>query len=682
MGYYGGRLSLRMGQELRGSDMVKGRAKTDRILLLWGVLTFLWNHLSYYLHISYIETISYTALILFWVYSLKDELPDAYIRRTMRLGGLLLTLLFLFRFIRYNLVAAYSFSDHLMRYGYYIPTIITPLLSLMISLAIGGGNREKRRLTLPVLWIACALLLLLVFTNDLHHLVIRFRYEGDQETSSVGILYYLIIVWYVALMLAAFIITYRKCLLSSYKIHWKLPLVFEAIGLILWLWYYLICGGSSPKLNGVPLYNIQEVYVLLFIGLWESLIAIGLIPSVSLARDRAWISEGVLDTVGGEVAELKDILDGIRDADDDHFRNGLIRITFIGTYIKRRANLELLPAKTGLLSTMELTLVIRETLEFFDFSRISAGYEESGEAVDVPPLLISGIFELLKNIIWRTVSACFVKLTTGRTDTAVSVTLTVEADMDLSDAARAGEHVSFAALADTALFDALGAEYSLYEEDDTWQVRLYYAGPARLSPHSGLFSSANGYGLSQIASYLYLEKEVLAARTRIHDNLGRCLLMTKAYLLDRGSVTRKMITSEWDRMIAEMSGNAPAEDRVPEGPDADPAYFIQKAESMGVDVRITGEIPGQDRIREILNTALSVHVTNIIKHSTGKTACVDIASGDGEVVITLTDDGDCPSEEIVEKGGLKNLRQRVEEAGGSMKLAWKDGFRLTLILPA
>lgn len=659
--------------------MVKGRLKTERILIAWALVTALWGgYFCHFIPIKNVATYSYTLLILFWVYSLKDEIPDPYIKRNMSLGGMLLTLLFILRFIKYNLVPKFTFPHRLMWYGYYIPILITPLLSLMICLSIGGRDRKRYRRLFTVLSLICALLLTIVLTNDIHGLAIKIWYVGDEEYSTMGVFYYLIIIWYVALMLSSFIIAIRKCILSAYRKYWIIPAAIEVFGGLLWLWYYMICKGSSPSVNGNSLYNIQEVYVLLYIGFWEAMISVGLIPTVSLAKDRAWISDGISGTVSREIVEIKDILERIRDAGDDAFQKGIKRISFIGIYIKRRANLELITSESGLLSSSELSLAVREALDYFDFSEISAGFEESGDSVDVPMLLISGILELLKNISCRVLSACYVKLVTEKTEDTVSLILTVEADMDLNGTPLNTDNPY--PLADKELFDAIGAKIRIYEEDDTWKLRLSASCPAL--PGKGLSAASyrnTGYGLQEIASYLSLEKEVLAAKTGIHDSLGRCLLLTKAYLTGKKIMTREEILYEWDHIVKEMSA-APPYDK-PKAIAGDTSYFISQAESMGVDIKLSGEIPDDRDIKRVLDTALTVHITNVLRHAGGSKVYVDIKEDPGSYRISFTNNGEHPRGEITEKGGLKNLRQLVCEIGGTMEIEWLTGFNMILTFP-
>ena len=656
-----------------GDPMVKGRIKTSRIFLIWAVLTALCNHAAYYLHIRYVSTISYCLLIVFWILSLKDEIADSYIKKLLQSGGMWMLSLFVFRQIRYDFVTPYTFPHRFLWYCYYLPILITPLLSLMISLSIDNKDRQRMNRRLLPLKIFYALLMVLILTNDLHGLAIKIWYDGGEEHSRMGGLYYLVILWYASLMLASFVITYRKCILSSYKKNWKIPVIIELIGLLLWAWYYIINLGSSPKLNGYNLYNIQEVYVLLYIGFWEALILVGLIPSVSLAKDRNWISESLFGTVEEEILRIRSIMDHIRSKSGDIFRNGMIRIAFIGIYIKRRANLELITPKNGYLSTRELSLAIREAIDYFDFSRVSAGYEESGESVEVPSLLLSAILKLLLNTTCGAKSACYVKLINSRTEDAVSITLTVESDMELFSCSNGIEKIDFPM--DTELFSLLGATYDLYEEDDTVKLRLHAAyplsGSRRAKPLSYHGDPANE--LSRITSYLSLEEDVLLAKTRIHDSLG-----TKAWLLGSHELTDEMILSEWKRILARMSEAKRTETQTT---DTDHEHFISQARNMGVDVVVSGDIPDEECLRDVIDSALTVHITNILRHTTGHTAYIDIeATGTGYVLI-FSNDGSRPAGRIVEKGGLKNLRQRIERMGGTMEIESTDRFKMKLTLP-
>lgn len=141
---------------------------------------------------------------------------------------------------------------------------------------------------------------------------------------------------HIILFLTAFFIVLYRCRIYAARQRWWLPPLVVLPGIILWGIYYAN-GGTSPQLYGVVLYNIQEVHLWIFLGMWESCILIGLIPSASLAGEREWIREGILRTVSQEYTELK-----------------------------RRANLELIADERGYLNTRELSLAVKETFVYED----------------------------------------------------------------------------------------------------------------------------------------------------------------------------------------------------------------------------------------------------------------------------------------------------------------------------
>ena len=80
-------------------------------------------------------------------------------------------------------------------------------------------------------------------------------------------------------------------------------------------------------------------------------------------------------------------------------------------------------------------------------------------------LPFSGVLKLLLDTMYASKSACYVKLVNRRTEDSVSVTVTVESDMELVPDHKSNEDPAFPA--DAELFRALGAACSMYDEDDT-----------------------------------------------------------------------------------------------------------------------------------------------------------------------------------------------------------------------
>ena len=276
----------------------------------------------------------------------------------------------------------------------------------------------------------------------------------------------------------------------------------------------------------------------------------------------------------------------------------------------------------------------------------------------------------------QSLSACYVKLSARETYDALGFAMTIETD---------GNVEALHGLKDAELLKLLNATLSVHEEDGTVYTELKADYPKR----SGILYSLRlmskmpqnmSYGLKGIAEYLSLEKEALDAKIRIHDSIGRCLLITKLYILkggetgtfgqSGGEVSREAVSLEWDKVIKEISGG-----------DASRWDILERAEALGVKVRLTGELPKEEHLKDIVDTAVTVHITNMLRHTGYRTALIRTGSFGSVYIMELTQDGDESDYEIRETGGLSNLRRQVESAGGVMEVSGRRGFLLMLTLP-
>ena len=334
--------------------MVSARMRTARIILIWFVLTEIWNLVSNVVPVRNLTTISYIALLVFWIISLKEEIPNQYIRRRLIFGAAALITLMVVRYVRYNISVTGSVLYRYLRYAYYIPSIVTAYLSISIALYIGSRENGRQRKAVKVLGVVACFLILLVFTNDIHNKLLNIWYEDGKEHSTSGPVFYIITVWYVLLVMVSFAIILYKCRIAEAVKHWKLPATIGVIGLALWAIYYAN-GGNSPSLFGLSLYNIQEVNIFMFLCTWDSCILIGLIPSNSLIKEREWIKEGIRRNLEDELDSIARIYAQMQSEDGEAFRQSLTDICCLGAYIKRRANLELIADERGFLNTAELS---------------------------------------------------------------------------------------------------------------------------------------------------------------------------------------------------------------------------------------------------------------------------------------------------------------------------------------
>ncbi len=182
--------------------------------------------------------------------------------------------------------------------------------------------------------------------------------------------------------------------------------------------------------------------------------------------------------------------------------------------------------------------------------------------------------------------------------------------------------------------------------------------------------------LLESIEYLTMSRELMQLKAELHDALGQSLLLSKRFLLDPGSLDPAEVRSAWLSNLGLLDSSRPESWQKP--------YYLQEkqAEALGVRLEILGELPGEDRLIPAVETALRVHITNVLRHAGGSRATVACRRVGDEWYLTLTNDGMLPRGPIREGGGLGNLRSRVEALGGSMEIDCAPGFRLRLRLPA
>lgn len=174
---------------------------------------------------------------------------------------------------------------------------------------------------------------------------------------------------------------------------------------------------------------------------------------------------------------------------------------------------------------------------------------------------------------------------------------------------------------------------------------------------------------------LTVEQEVLAAKVKIHDELGSNLLAIKRFLLSGGTEREKAeITERLRRSITFLQEEQTAVTEEYE-------LMIGTAERLGVHVTVTGELPQAEPQKHIVATAIHECFTNTLRHAHGDLLQVNITETEDYIVASFTGNGEQPTGEIREKGGLVSLRALTERAGGRMTICTAHGFTVRLELP-
>lgn len=210
-------------------------------------------------------------LLAYWTASVISRISDTSICSGIIVAIALMGMILLIRLLKYHVFYEETATRYLW-YSYYIPQCIAPVVLLLTIL--GMGRQEGRPLSKGwyMLFLPAAMLIILVFTNDLHEQVFSFA-EGLEYSNKIykwewG--YYLILSWMVGLYLSIGVLLYVKCRISWCRKKAWIPLV-------LFVTCFILCvlrEVFDPSFIRMP-----EAVVFSVVIVFESLIRIGFIPS-------------------------------------------------------------------------------------------------------------------------------------------------------------------------------------------------------------------------------------------------------------------------------------------------------------------------------------------------------------------------------------------------------------------
>lgn len=170
------------------------------------------------------------------------------------------------------------------------------------------------------------------------------------------------------------------------------------------------------------------------------------------------------------------------------------------------------------------------------------------------------------------------------------------------------------------------------------------------------------------------EKEILAARIKVHGNLGSLILRTKKELT-QGKCDSDALIPAWNDILSLLFA--------PDGDEQDRfAEADRTAANVGVRIFYDGKRPKKGSTAEkIFATAVSECVTNTARHADGTELYAKMTDERAGYTIRLTNGGRPPEQEIREGGGLSSLRTMTENAGGRMTVRSLPTFSLVITLP-
>ncbi len=175
---------------------------------------------------------------------------------------------------------------------------------------------------------------------------------------------------------------------------------------------------------------------------------------------------------------------------------------------------------------------------------------------------------------------------------------------------------------------------------------------------------------------LTIQAEILAARARLHDEIGADLLVMKKLL--RQGVNQAELRELRRRLQRSVSclredTNAKSADEL--------TVLLETARRLGVRIELEGELPDSGALVHVITTGVHECLTNLLRHAHGDTLHLELRSSDDRIIAEFSGNGAPPAGEVRETGGLRILRACAEEIGGTMTVSVCPDFRVTLSLP-
>ena len=182
--------------------------------------------------------------------------------------------------------------------------------------------------------------------------------------------------------------------------------------------------------------------------------------------------------------------------------------------------------------------------------------------------------------------------------------------------------------------------------------------------------------LSDNALILTREKEVLSAKTKLHDDMGAGLIAIRHILHHNRTEEEANAMDLFRQAVSAIK----YDNAYPRG-RSELDRFLHDAKAIGIKVNLSGDLPEQEELRHVMILAMRECLTNSVRHAGATTIHITAEKKGDSVSVKITNDGRSPETEVVPKGGLHNLYRHIIDLGGTMEIQSKPSFALTVVLP-
>lgn len=174
------------------------------------------------------------------------------------------------------------------------------------------------------------------------------------------------------------------------------------------------------------------------------------------------------------------------------------------------------------------------------------------------------------------------------------------------------------------------------------------------------------------------QKEILQAKITIHDKIGQSLIYFKHYLgkSNKSMEDRKKVIRLWQESLLVLD-----ETKNPPSTNSSWEKLLTTARAIGVDIHVQGTLPEDEKDLSTFVGIVHEALNNAIRHGKAKNVWITLEADDRREYCRIINDGKPAIEPIHERGGLKNIRERIQLYDGEMTITTSPHFQLNLSWP-
>ncbi len=172
------------------------------------------------------------------------------------------------------------------------------------------------------------------------------------------------------------------------------------------------------------------------------------------------------------------------------------------------------------------------------------------------------------------------------------------------------------------------------------------------------------------------EQVAVNMKVNFHDNFGNLLILTKKTLREDPDIDEsRTLIRYWEDltdMIHELSSG-----------DKHKLTLEQIklfGNKLGLELLIEGELPRGEQDQMVILLCVNEMLKNTYRYASADKLVVQMSETVDEILVRIYNDDKNPPVEMKEGGGLSGLRQRIEQAGGEMKLLCEAGVTMLIKL--